>query len=309
MQFRPVPRRVPISPQCKDEFLGHRGQRVFCRFAVFAFPWVASFSPLSLHYQFFCYYRTYSTTRSLSSPIFALFLVFPAPYPLFCCQRSDSFSERLSPECLTTAEAAPQATAALLTCFQVRPSRCRHAGTLPIQRLFVLCRLPHRLSAGFVPPPRAATTTASSAMASSSTNRATPAQLMSWKLFATVASPPFWSAATNGPPILLQASTIAVDSGRRRHPPRSFQPVRFHIQKLPSWCCRPIPASTGKSRSRPLLPGSKARTPSSPREDRFSGEFYNLSLARQIGPAAEVFLLSHPVNLAESRHGPDLVET
>jgi len=47
-----MPQRVPISPQCKMNFWATGVSEFFVGSLIFALPWVASFSPLSLCQSF-----------------------------------------------------------------------------------------------------------------------------------------------------------------------------------------------------------------------------------------------------------------
>lgn len=109
----------------------------------------------------------------------------------------------------------------------------------------------------------------------------------------------------NGPPLLLQATIIAVDSEHdvailhaNSNPFASRNNVTFLRLS-------PEPASAGQAVLALSLHPPKqqsAHTFEVPREDRFSGEVlsYESTKLDKSSPAAEVFLLSHPVNLGQS---------
>jgi S1-C subfamily serine protease len=109
----------------------------------------------------------------------------------------------------------------------------------------------------------------------------------------------------NSPPRLVKASIIAVDSEHDvailRANSNPFT-SKFKVSFLP---LSSEPASAGE----PVLALSlhppkqqNANTFQVPREDRFSGEVlsYESTQLEKSAPAAEVFLLSHPVNLGQS---------
>jgi S1-C subfamily serine protease len=109
----------------------------------------------------------------------------------------------------------------------------------------------------------------------------------------------------NSPPRLVKASIIAVDSEHdvailraNSNPFTSKFKVSFlHLSSEP--------ASAGESVLALSLHPPKqqnANTFQVPREDRFSGEVlsYESTQLEKSAPAAEVFLLSHPVNLGQS---------
>lgn len=109
----------------------------------------------------------------------------------------------------------------------------------------------------------------------------------------------------NSPPQLLPAKIIAVDLEydvavlrATTNPFASHYKVTF----LPLSC---EPASSGQPVVALSLHPPKQRSANTfevPREDRFSGEVisYETTQLDKFGPAAEVFLLSHPVNLGQS---------
>jgi S1-C subfamily serine protease len=109
----------------------------------------------------------------------------------------------------------------------------------------------------------------------------------------------------NSPPRLVKASIIVVDSEHDvailLAKPNPFS-GKHNVTFLP---LSPEPASEGQ----PVLALSlhppkqqNAHTFEVPREDRFSGEVlsYETTQLEKSAPAAEVFLLSHPVNLGQS---------
>jgi S1-C subfamily serine protease len=109
----------------------------------------------------------------------------------------------------------------------------------------------------------------------------------------------------NGPPRLVKASIIAMDSEHDvailLAKPNPFT-GKHNVTFLP---LSPAPASQGQ----PVLALSlhppkqqNANTFQVPREDRFSGEVlsYETTQLEESAPATEVFLLSHPVNLGQS---------
>jgi S1-C subfamily serine protease len=109
----------------------------------------------------------------------------------------------------------------------------------------------------------------------------------------------------NGPPSLLQAAIIAVDSEHDvailRATSNPFA-SKYKVAFLP---LSVEPASPGKLVLALSLHPPKqqnANTFQIPREDRFSGEVlsYESTQLDKSAPAAEVFLLSHPVNLGQS---------
>ncbi len=109
----------------------------------------------------------------------------------------------------------------------------------------------------------------------------------------------------NSPPILLPATIIAVDSEHDvailRANSNPFT-SKYKVSFLP---LSSEPASPGQSVLALSLHPPKqqsAHTFEVPREDRFSGEVlsYESTKLEKSSPAAEVFLLSHPVNLGQS---------
>jgi Trypsin-like peptidase domain len=109
----------------------------------------------------------------------------------------------------------------------------------------------------------------------------------------------------NGPPILLPATIVAVDSEHDvailRATPNPFD-SKYEVTFLP---ISSDPASRGQAVLALSLHPPKqqnANTFQLPREDRFSGEVlsYESTKLDKSSPAAEVFLLSHPVNLGQS---------
>jgi S1-C subfamily serine protease len=109
----------------------------------------------------------------------------------------------------------------------------------------------------------------------------------------------------NSPPRLVKASIIAVDSEHDvailRANSNPFT-SKFKVSFLP---LSSDPASPGQAVLALSLHPPKhqnANTFQVPREDRFSGEVlsYESTQLQESAPAAEVFLLSHPVNLGQS---------
>ena len=109
----------------------------------------------------------------------------------------------------------------------------------------------------------------------------------------------------NSPPRLVKASIIAVDS---EHDVAILRAVsnpfdsKYKVTFLP---LSSDPASPGQAVLALSLHPPKqqnANTFQVPREDRFSGEVlsYESTQLEKSAPAAEVFLLSHPVNLGQS---------
>ena len=109
----------------------------------------------------------------------------------------------------------------------------------------------------------------------------------------------------NGPPTLLQATIIAIDSEHdvallraSSNPFASRYKVTFlRLSSEPAAPGQPVLALS-------LHPPKQqnAHTFEVPREDRFSGEVlsYESTQLEKSAPAADVFLLSHPVNLGQS---------
>jgi S1-C subfamily serine protease len=109
----------------------------------------------------------------------------------------------------------------------------------------------------------------------------------------------------NGPPILLQASIIAVDSEHDVAILRAASNPFDSKYKVTFLLLSSDPASPGQAVLAVSLHPPKqqsAHTFEVPREDRFSGEVlsYESTKLDKSSPAAEVFLLSHPVNLGQS---------
>jgi hypothetical protein len=109
----------------------------------------------------------------------------------------------------------------------------------------------------------------------------------------------------NSPPQLLKANIIAVDLEHdvaiMRAATNPFA-SRYKVIFLP---LSSEPAATGQSVLALSLHPPKQRSANTfevPREDRFSGEVlsYETTQLDKSAPAAEVFLLSHPVNLGQS---------
>jgi S1-C subfamily serine protease len=112
-------------------------------------------------------------------------------------------------------------------------------------------------------------------------------------------------ARRNGPPFLLKSSIIAIDSEHDvailRAAPNPFDSTH-RVAFLP---LSSDPASPGQAVLALSLHPPKqqnAHTFEIPREDRFSGEVLSYESTRldKSARAAEVFLLSHPVNLGQS---------
>jgi S1-C subfamily serine protease len=109
----------------------------------------------------------------------------------------------------------------------------------------------------------------------------------------------------NGPPILLQASIIAVDSEHDVAILRAASNPFDSKYKVTFLLLSSDPAYPGQAVLALSLHPPKqqsAHTFEVPREDRFSGEVLSYESTRldKSSPAAEVFLLSHPVNLGQS---------
>lgn len=109
----------------------------------------------------------------------------------------------------------------------------------------------------------------------------------------------------NGPPLLLKSSIIGIDSEHDvailRAAPNPFDST-YKVAFLP---LSSDPASPGQAVLALSLHPPKqqnAHTFEIPREDRFSGEVlsYESTKLDKSSPAAEIFLLSHPVNLGQS---------
>lgn len=112
-------------------------------------------------------------------------------------------------------------------------------------------------------------------------------------------------ARRNGPPVLVQAAIIAMDPEHDvailRATPNPFDST----YKVASLALSSDAASPGQAVLALSLHPPKqqnAHTFEIPREDRFSGEVLSYKSTRldKSAPAAEVFLLSHPVNLGQS---------
>jgi hypothetical protein len=112
-------------------------------------------------------------------------------------------------------------------------------------------------------------------------------------------------ARRNGPPLLLQAAIVAIDSEHDvailRAAPNPFD-SKYKVAFL---ALSSDPASPGQAVLALSLHPPKqqsANTFQLPREDRFSGEVlsYESTKLDKSSSAAEVFLLSHPVNLGQS---------
>lgn len=109
----------------------------------------------------------------------------------------------------------------------------------------------------------------------------------------------------NGPPILLQATIVAADSEHDvaiLHAASNPFDSKYKVAFLP---LSSEPASPGQAVIALSLHPPKqqnANTFQVPREDHFSGEVlsYESTKLDKSSPAAEVFLLSHPVNLGQS---------
>ncbi len=109
----------------------------------------------------------------------------------------------------------------------------------------------------------------------------------------------------NGPPILLEASIIATDAEHDVAILRAVSNPFASKHKVTFLPLSSEPASPGQSvLALSLHPPrqQRANTFEVPREDRFSGEVlsYETTQLDESAPAAEVFLLSHPVNLGQS---------
>jgi S1-C subfamily serine protease len=109
----------------------------------------------------------------------------------------------------------------------------------------------------------------------------------------------------NGPPILLRATIVAVDSEHDvailRAAPNPFaSKYKVIFLRLSSDSASPSQAVLALSLHPPKQ--QNANTFQLPCEDRFSGEVlsYESTQLDKSAPAVEVFLLSHPVNLGQS---------
>ena len=109
----------------------------------------------------------------------------------------------------------------------------------------------------------------------------------------------------NSPPILLQATIVAADAEHdvailraTTNPFASHYKVAF----LPLCTGPAVPGQSVLALSLHPPKQQNAHTFEAPREDRFSGEVlsYESTQLEKSAPAAEVFLLSHPVNLGQS---------
>lgn len=109
----------------------------------------------------------------------------------------------------------------------------------------------------------------------------------------------------NGPPILLQATIIAVDLEHDVAVLRAASNPFASKYKVTFLPLSSEPATLGQAVLALSLHPPKqqnAHTFEVPREDRFSGEVlsYESTQLEKSAPAAEIFLLSHPVNLGQS---------
>jgi len=109
----------------------------------------------------------------------------------------------------------------------------------------------------------------------------------------------------NSPPRLVKASIIAVDSEHDvailRATPNPFS-GKHNVTFLPLSSDPATPGQAVLALSLHPPKQQNANTFQVPREDRFSGEVlsYESTQLEKSAPAAEVFLLSHPVNLGQS---------
>jgi S1-C subfamily serine protease len=109
----------------------------------------------------------------------------------------------------------------------------------------------------------------------------------------------------NSPPILIPAAVIAVDS---EHDVAILRAVsnpfdsKYKVTFLPLSSDPATPGQAVLALSLHPPKQQNANTFQVPREDRFSGEVlsYETTQLEKSAPAAEVFLLSHPVNLGQS---------
>jgi Trypsin-like peptidase domain len=109
----------------------------------------------------------------------------------------------------------------------------------------------------------------------------------------------------NGPPILLQAAIIAVDSEHDvailRATSNPFD-SKYNVTFLPLSSDPVSPGQAVVALSLHPPRQQNANTFQIPREDRFTGEVlsYESTKLDKSAPATEIFLLSHPVNLGQS---------
>jgi S1-C subfamily serine protease len=112
-------------------------------------------------------------------------------------------------------------------------------------------------------------------------------------------------ARHNGPPLLLQAAIVAIDSEHDvailRAVPNPFDST-YKVALLPLSSDPVFPGQAVLALSLHPPKQQNAHTFEIPREDRFSGEVlsYESTKLDKSSPAAELFLLSHPVNLGQS---------
>ena len=109
----------------------------------------------------------------------------------------------------------------------------------------------------------------------------------------------------NGPPKLLQATVIAMDAEHDVAVLRATSNPFDSNYKVTFLALSSEPVSLGEPVSALSLHPPRqqnAHTFEVPREDRFSGEVLSCESTQleKAGPATEVFLLSHPVNLGQS---------
>ncbi len=109
----------------------------------------------------------------------------------------------------------------------------------------------------------------------------------------------------NGPPKLLQATVVAVDTEHDVAILRANSNPFHSSYKVTFLALSSEPVSAGQSVLALSLHPPKqqnAHTFEVPREDRFTGEVlsYESTQLEKSAPAAEVFLISHPVNLGQS---------
>jgi len=112
-------------------------------------------------------------------------------------------------------------------------------------------------------------------------------------------------ARRNGPPLLLKSSIIAIDSEHDvailRAAPNPFD-AKHKVAFLPLSSDAASPGQAVLALSLHPPKQQNAHTFEIPHEDRFSGEVlsYESTQLDKSSPAAEIFLLSHPVNLGQS---------
>ncbi len=112
-------------------------------------------------------------------------------------------------------------------------------------------------------------------------------------------------ARRNGPPLLLKSSIIAIDSEHDvailRAAPNPFD-SKYKVAFLPLSSDAASPGQAVLALSLHPPKQQNAHTFEIPHEDRFSGEVlsYESTQLDKSSPAAEIFLLSHPVNLGQS---------